>query len=126
MSDTAEQLKRRTMQFALDVCALIKQLPHTEPGATVRGQLVRASTGVAFNYRSSCRARSHGEFTARMGVVADEADESLGWLEFIEGAKLISSDELQRLLIESDELAAIFSGRLERRGVSGILCVGVG
>jgi len=34
------------------------------------------------NYRSSRRARSHAEFTARTGIVADESDESLAWLEF--------------------------------------------
>ena len=97
------------MRFALDVCALIKQLPHDEPGPTVKRQFARAATGVAFNYRSSCRARSHTEFTARIGVVAEESDESLGWLEFIEAAKLIVVAELDRLLQEARELLAIMS-----------------
>ena len=79
-------MKQRTMQFALDVCGLIKDLPHSEPGPTVRRQLAKSATGVAFNYRASCRARSHTEFTARMGVVAEEADETQGWLEFIDAA----------------------------------------
>jgi four helix bundle protein len=64
---------------------------------------------MAFNYRATCRARSHDEFTARIGVVAEEADESQGWLEFIEAAKLIASKEVARLLREATELAAIFS-----------------
>jgi len=97
------------MRFALDVCALIKQLPHDEPGPTVKRQLAKAATGVAFNYRSSCRSRSHAEFTARIGVVAEEADESLGWLEFIEGAKLIPLKELDLLTHEARELLAIMS-----------------
>src|SRR5437667_1763223 len=109
MSQISEQLKQRTMRFALDVCQLIKQLPPHEPGPTVKRQLARSSTGVAFNYRSSCRSRSHAEFTARIAVVAEEADESLGWLEFIATGKLIDSPELTRLMRESDELAAIFS-----------------
>jgi four helix bundle protein len=78
MSQTADELKRRTMRFALDVCALIRDLPIFEPGPTAQHQLARAATGVAFNYRATCRARSHTEFTARMGVVAEEADESQG------------------------------------------------
>jgi four helix bundle protein len=109
MSEISEELKARTMRFPLDVCTLIKKLPHDEPGPTVKRQLAKASTGVAFNYRSSCRSRSHAEFTARIGVVAEEADESLGWLEFIEAGKLITSQELTRLVRESDQLAAIFS-----------------
>jgi four helix bundle protein len=89
MSDVSDQLKKRTMRFALDACALIRDLPAFEPGPTAKHQLSRASTGVAFNYRATCRARSHTEFTSRMGVVAEEADESQGWLEFVEAAELL-------------------------------------
>jgi four helix bundle protein len=109
MSDIADEMKRRTMQFALDVCGLIKQLPASEPGPTIRHQLARSATGLAFNYRASCRARSHAEFTAKTGVAAEEADESQGWLEFIEAAKLIASAELERLLAESTDLTKILS-----------------
>ena len=109
MSEAAERLKERTMRFALDVCALIKSLPQAEPGPTVRRQLAKAATSVAFNYRASCRARSHAEFTAKIGLVAEEADEAQGWLEFIQTAKLIISAELTRLVGESHELTAIFS-----------------
>lgn len=109
MSEESERLKKRTMRFALDVCDLIKQLPIEEPGPIARRQLARAATGVAFNYRSSCRARSHTEFTARIGVVAEEADESQGWLEFIDDAQLIVGERLKALRSESDELVAIFS-----------------
>jgi four helix bundle protein len=109
MSEQSELLKKRTMRFALDVCALIRQLPTWEPGPTVRRQLARSSTGLAFNYRASCRPRSHTEFTSRLGIVAEEADESQGWLDLIDGAELIRSNELARLLEESIELTAIFS-----------------
>lgn len=109
MSDVADQLKQRTMRFALDVCALIRELPQFEPGPTATRQLAKAATGVAFNYRATCRARSHTEFTARMGVVAEEADESQGWLEFVEAAELLKSETLTRLIGESTELAAIMS-----------------
>jgi four helix bundle protein len=109
MGDTADQLKQRTMRFALDVCALIRDLPSFEPGPTAQRQLARAATGVAFNYRATCRARSHTEFTARMGVVAEEADESQGWLEFIQAGELLRSASLTRLIGEATELAAIMS-----------------
>jgi four helix bundle protein len=108
MSEQAERLQERTMQFAVDVCELIKLLPSWEPGPTVRHQLAKSSTSTAMNYRSSRRARSHAEFTARIGIVADESDESLGWLEFIKRAKLLSSPELPRLLQEALELRNIF------------------
>jgi len=109
MSDVADQLKQRTMRFALDACALIRELPPFEPGPTAKRQLAKAATSVAFNYRATCRARSHTEFTARIGVVAEEADESQGWLEFIDAAELLKSEMLTRLIGEATELAAITS-----------------
>ena len=109
MSEQSDLLKARTMRFALDVCGLLKQLPHEEPGPTVKKQLAKSSTGLAFNYRASCRARSHAEFTAKIGLVAEEADESQGWLEFIEAGRLISSPDVPRLLAEATELSAIMS-----------------
>src|SRR5258705_8243367 len=109
MGEQAELLKVRTMRFALDVCALIKHLPYEEPGPTVRRQLAKAATSVAFNYRAACRGRSHAEYTAKMGTVAEEADESVGWLEFAEAAELLKSKELIRLTGEARELLAIAS-----------------
>jgi len=109
MSEEAELLKARSMKFALDVCALIKRLPRDEPGTTVRRQLARSATSVAFNYRASCRGRSHAEFTAKLGVVSEESDETLGWLELIEAAKLLSNVDMSPYVQEARELVAIFS-----------------
>src|SRR5262249_42443887 len=109
MSETTDRMKARTMRFALDVCALIKDLPDEEPGPTVRHQLAKSATSLAFNYRAACRARSHKEFTAKMGLVAEEADESQGWLEFIEAAQLVTCRDLRRLVMESIELTKIVS-----------------
>lgn len=105
MSHIADRLKQRTMRFALDVCALIKPFSFDEPEQTVKRQLTRAATSVAFNYRAACRGRSHSEYTAKIGLVAEESDESLGWLEFIEGAGLLKSNELRRLIEEAHEIA---------------------
>jgi four helix bundle protein len=108
MNQKAEELKARTKQFALDVLAFVKTLPKTPEGEVVRRQLVKAATGVMANYRSSCRARSHTEFTARIGVVLEEADEAEGWLETIRDGKMSTCDDLPRLYLESVQLRAIF------------------
>jgi four helix bundle protein len=71
--------------------------------------LTRAATGVAFNYRATCRARSHDEFTARIGIVCEEADEAQGWLEFAQDAQLTASTRLTELVAEATELVKIMS-----------------
>lgn len=72
-------------------------------------QLLRCGTSVAANYRAVCRARSKAEFIARIGVVAEEADESVLWLELLEATQTLSSKQLQEISKEARELEAIFS-----------------
>src|SRR5580765_8477617 len=109
MSEQSERLKARTRRFALDVLQLIKLLPRDEPGPTIKRQLTKAATSVDMNYRASCRARSHAEFTAKIGVVAEETDESASWIDLISEANLVRCDLLGRLQKEGHELEAIFS-----------------
>jgi four helix bundle protein len=109
MSEEAERLKARSMKFAVAVCKLLRSLHRDEPGPTVRRQLAKSSTSVAFNYRAACRGRSHAEFTAKMGTVCEESDETLGWLEFIDEARLMASPVPTPLMREARELVAIFS-----------------
>ena len=75
MDRTAEDLKVRTKRFAVKILEFVETLPRTPGGEALSRQLVRAGLGVAGNYHSSCRARSHTEFTARLGVVLEEADD---------------------------------------------------
>jgi four helix bundle protein len=75
----------------------------------VAEQLLAASNSVASNYRAAGRARSHAEFTAKIGVVLEEADESQHWLQHLERCRLADSDRIAPLLAEATELVAIFT-----------------
>src|SRR5688500_14571016 len=88
---------------------LVAALPNTPQGRTVGGQLVRAGTSVGANYRAACRARSKAEFTARLGVVEEEADESGYWLEMIIEGELMEAKLVTSLLNEANELVAIMT-----------------
>lgn len=105
----AEQLKQRTKEFALRVIKLVGALPKTVEGRAIANQLVRSGTSVAANYRSACRARSRSEFIAKLGVVLEEADESLLWLELVVAAKLLPQARVKALLEEANELVAIMA-----------------
>jgi four helix bundle protein len=84
----ADDLKKRTKQFALRVLKLVAALPQTVAGRAIGGQLARAGTSVGANYRAACRGRSRAEFIAKLGTVEEEADESAYWMEVIEGELL--------------------------------------
>ena len=104
-----DELKRRTKQFALRVMDLVDALPRTTTGRAIGGQLVRAGTSVGANYRAACRGRSKAEFAAKLGTVAEEADESCFWLELIVEGGLLKDDLVKPILDEANELTAIFT-----------------
>jgi len=105
----ADDLKKRTKQFALRILKLVAALPTSVQGRAVGGQLVRAGTSVGANYRAACRGRSRAEFVAKLGVVEEEADESGFWLELIIESDLLKKELVQPLLDEANELAKIMA-----------------
>lgn len=106
------ELLARTKSFALRALKLVDHLPRTTSGRAIGNQLVRSATSVGANYRAACRSRSRAEFAAKIGVVAEEADESLYWLELIREGKLLPDLKISSLLEEANQLTAIFtSGR---------------
>ena len=64
---------------------------------------------VAANYRAAGRARSKAEFAAKLGIVVEEADETIFWLELLIDGGMVREKRLQALLQEASELLSIFS-----------------
>ncbi|MBI2679222.1 MAG: four helix bundle protein [Candidatus Koribacter versatilis] len=89
------------------------------PGSTViRNQILRSGTSVAAHYRAVCRARSKPEFISKIGVVVEEMDETLFWLEMISELNLVRASRLTSLMDEANQLTAIFvASRKTSRGV---------
>ncbi len=110
---TPEQLRDRTRQFATRVVRLFRALPHTGDAEVLGKQLLRSGTSVGANYRAACRARSKREFIAKIGVVLEEADESVYWLEMMYENKIVPPQKLELLLKEARELTAIFTASEE-------------
>src|SRR5712671_2283752 len=100
-------LKKRTKAFALRILKLVDALPKTTAGRALASQIVRSGTSVAANYRAACRARSTADFIAKMGIVEEEADETLFWLELLEESGLVPAAKLTAIKREVDELIAI-------------------
>ena len=103
----AEGLKRRTKDFAHRCVKLSLALPKGYLGNHVRGQLIRASTSVASNYRATCLSQSKAAFASKLSIVLEEADESAFWMEFAVEEDLVAQSTVGRLLGEAHELTAM-------------------
>lgn len=104
---TKEGLQKRTKRYALRIIKLTQAIPISREGRTIANQLIRSGTSVGANYRAACRARSKAEFAAKLGIVIEEADESLFWLELLVESNIMSEVQLKKIMIETNELVAI-------------------
>src|SRR6478735_4740753 len=122
-SAEVKNLKRRTHEFPLRVIRLVDALPAKKSCNVIGHQLLRCATSVGANYRAACRARSPAEFVAKLGIVEEEADESIFWLEMLTDAGLIKPELVEGLKNEASEIvamvvASIVTARKNLRGES--------
>ena len=102
-----QQFKDRTKQVGLRIMRLIEALPETKTAQTIGGQLLRCGTSVGANYRAACRGKSIADVIAKLGIVEEEADESIYWLELLVEAKILPEATLRPLMVEIGEIVAM-------------------
>jgi four helix bundle protein len=104
-----EELRARTKAFALRIIRMSQALPRTREANVLVQQILRSATGLAANYRAAGRSRSKAEFIAKLGVVVEEADETVFWLEMLADSGIVKSTKLENLSSEAKQLVAIFT-----------------
>ncbi len=103
----ADEIKKRTKAFALQIIRLADDLPKSRSANVIANQLMRSATSVGANYRSACRARSRADFIAKMGIVEEEADESVYWIELLVDSGSVGDDQVSAMLAEAREIVSI-------------------
>src|SRR6185436_93850 len=109
MNQWRERMNARTHAFAVDVIVFVRTIPDGSETRRLKDQLVGAAWGMNGNWRAACRARTHKEFTAKLGTVVEEADEAEEALHVIDDSKMSTSAALTRLRDEAMQLRAIFT-----------------
>src|SRR5260221_4385858 len=99
---TEIEMKQRTKAFALRVIKLTGTLSKDFVGRSLGSQLLRSGTSVAANYRAACRARSRADFVNKLGVVAEEADESARWMELLGESGVMSAPRVGERLDQAN------------------------
>jgi four helix bundle protein len=107
-SVNADDLRRRTKIFALRIIKLVESLPSGRVSDVVGRQLVKCGTSVGANYRAACRAKSRADFIAKMGIVEEEPDESIFWMEVLIESGLMRKELVVDLMEEANQLVSIF------------------
>ncbi len=106
---TSGELRSMTKGFAIDTIKFVKTLPESFVGKIIGGQLLRAGTSMAANYRAACRGRSKKEFFSKISIVVEETDETMFWLEILIESEIADNLKAKELLDRSTEFIKIFS-----------------
>jgi four helix bundle protein len=111
-----EELKARTRAFALRIIRLAESLPDSPTAKVVRNQMIRCGTSVGANYRAACRARSKADFVSKMGIVEEETDETIYWMELLVDADIVKRPRIADLLDEADQILSIVISSINCEG----------
>ena len=101
------RFKERTKQLALRVIRMVESLPKSRSADVIGRQLLRSATSVGANYRAACRGKSTADVISKLGIVEEEADESVYWMELLIDGGFIAADRLQELLDETNQIVAM-------------------
>ena len=104
---SVDDFRKRTFQFGMRVIRLVQTLAKNDVARVIGNQLLRAGTSVGANYRAAARARSRAEFIAKMGIVEEECDETLYWLEMLAELEVVNAGTLKDLRREGSEILAM-------------------
>jgi four helix bundle protein len=104
-----DELQQRSLKFAVAVTGLTRVMRDSPNSRGPADQLSRCAASVGANYRAACRARSRAEFIAKLGLVVEEIDETVYWLELVTLGGLTAPASAQDLLDEAHQLRAIFA-----------------
>ena len=116
-----EELKARTKHFSLRIIKMYAALPKSAVAQVLGKQVLRSATSVGANYREAFRARSGGEFLAKLGDCLKELEETLYWLELLAESEVLPVARLSPLQAETNELLAVFAAiiKTKRKNLAG-------
>mgnify|MGYP000896341162 CR=1 FL=1 len=103
----AEEMKRRTKEFSINIARLTQKLPDNQINKAYKAQIIRSSSSVGANYRASRRAKSKPDFINKLKIVEEELDESLFFLELLLEFNRPFETEINDLYKEGETLLKI-------------------
>ena len=101
------EFKGRTKKLALRVIKLTDALPNNQTANVIGKQLLRSATSVGANYRAACRGKSAADVISKLGIVEEEADESIYWMELLVESGLVAEAKLTSLMNDMNEVVAM-------------------
>ena len=105
-------ISERFLDFGVNIIGVVSKLNNNQVSNHITNQLMRSATSAGANYEEACGAESKKDFIHKMQLVLKELRETLFWLKLLKKSKLISTKNIEEVLIEADELVKIIAKSL--------------
>ena len=107
-SEKQRDLAERTFNFAVRVIRFLKAVKYSKENDVVKYQLAKSASSIGANYEEAQGAYSKEDFSYKISICFKEAKESNYWLRIVKATDISSSQDLDDLIQESNELKNIF------------------
>ena len=108
-----DDIEERLIKFAVRIVKLCDQLPRTQAGRHVAGQLLRSGTAPAAHYAEARGAESTNDFIHKLKICLKELNEARTWLKITAGSEMLPETRLANIADECDELCRIINASIK-------------
>lgn len=108
-----DDIEERLIDFAVRVVNVSANMPGTQAGNHIAGQLLRSGTAPAAHYAEARGAESTRDFIHKLRICLKELNETRVWLKIATRSELLPEPSLREISIESDELCRIINASIK-------------
>lgn len=94
----------KSKDFAIRIIKLYKYLCEEKNEFVLSKQILRSGTSIGANCREALRAQSKADFVSKMNISLKEAEETAYWLELLNEADYIKSEQFNSIYKDNEEL----------------------
>ncbi len=99
-------IEKKSFDFALEIIIAYKELVNNREYILSK-QLLRSGTSVGANIREAQNAESKKDFIHKLSISQKECDETIYWLDLLNGAEFISDSSCKKLKNTAEEILKI-------------------
>lgn len=109
MDDFGGYMRKKCMQFAVDIVQLYKHLCENKKEYTISKQLLRSGTSIGANLVEAQNGISKKDFLAKIYISQKETAETEYWIELLLETNYIDKEEYNKINTKCIELNRLFN-----------------
>ncbi len=109
---TCLDTRKRTYAFAVNVIKFLDDLPYDRSTEIMAKQLIRSSTSIGANVVEAKSSSSRRDYINFFNHALKSANETKYWLELLKDTKNYNKETIDKLLLESHEIAKILASSI--------------